>query len=290
MNPITVPAPRPPRDLPYLGPTTLADALQERASHPDYTVLAGGTDVMVQLHAGVLSPVGVLDLSGIQELTRVQVTDAALHLGATVTFSALLRDPDILAGWPILVQAAASVGSVQIRNRATVGGNIVNASPSGDSLPPLAVYGATVELTSTRGSRRVPLVELFRGYKELDMAPDELLTKITVPRPGPGTIQRFRKVGTRKAQAITKVSAALLLERDGAQVTDAAISLGAVAPHVVRLPEVEAMLEGRALTPELIQRVADEVQRRVKPIDDLRSTAEYRRKVAARIVARLLTT
>lgn len=286
-----VPPPRRP-SVPVLRPTTLAEALRVRGEHPDYLVLAGGTDAMVLLHTGRLSPPGVLDLWGVDDLHELDLRSEGARLGALVTFAALLDQPDVAAGWPLLVEAAATVGAVQIRARATLGGNVVNASPAGDSLPALAVYEAELEIASAaRGSRRVPLAAFYRGYKDLDLAPDELLVAVHLQRPAPGLVQRFRKVGTRRAQAISKLSMALTLARgaDGRRLADVRLAAGALGPYVCRLPLTEALLEGSELTEALVEQVRQSVEREVSPIDDVRSTASYRRVVAGRVVARFLT-
>lgn len=286
----TVAAPRP-GQLTVLRPASLDAALAARAEHPSFRPLAGGTDLMVQLHAGVPAPAGVIDLWGLDALRELRVEATGVRLGALTTFAAILTDPDLLAGWPLLVEAAAGIGAVQIRNRATLGGNVVNASPAGDSLPPLVVYGAELELASVRGRRRVPVLDFYRGYKELDLAPDELLVAVEIPRPSTGLLQRFRKVGTRRAQAIAKLSVALLLARDAAsgRLYQVRLACGAVGPTVLRLPGSEALLEGQELTPALIEAVRAEVEAEVRPIDDVRSSADYRRRAAGRIVARFLS-
>ena len=279
-----------PRELPLIRPSSLDEALAARAEHPGYLLLAGGTDLMAQLHAGLIWPSGVIDLGGLPELAGLSVSPGRVRVGAMYTFGRMLRDADLAAGWPLLVEAAATVGAVQIRNRATLGGNMVNASPAGDSLPPLAVYEAELELVSLRGTRRVPLLDFYRGYKELDLAEDELLVAVEIPRPNTGTLQRFRKVGTRQAQAITKLSVALCLLRDqqDGRLRHVRLACGAVGPYVLRLPGAEALMEGALPGPGLEEAVRRKVEEEVRPIDDIRSTAEYRRKVAARIVARFV--
>lgn len=283
----------PPRTtaVPVLKPSSLAEGLRRRAEHPDYLVLAGGTDAMVLLHTGRLHPPGVLDLWGLDELRVRQVRPEGVTLGALTTFGDVLREPDLLAGWPLLVEAAATVGAVQIRSRATLGGNVINASPAGDSLPALAVYGAELELASVRGLRRVDIGAFYRGYKDLDLAADELLVAIHLPRPEPGLVQRFRKVGTRRAQAISKLSLAMTLARsaDGGRLTDVRIAAGALGPYVLRLSGCEALLEGATLDAALVQQASAAAEQEVRPIDDIRSTATYRRVVAGRVLARFLS-
>lgn len=277
------------RGAEVVQPGSLADALAARAARPGLTVLAGGTDLMVGLHAGVFRPDALLDIWGLDELRGVSIEGGSVRIGALTTYTRLMLDDAVREHLPLLAQAASEVGAVQVRNRGTIGGNVVNASPSGDSLPPLAVYEAELELRSVRGSRRVPFGAFYAGYKRFDLADDELLCALHVPIPAAGTRGWFRKVGTRRAQSIAKVAgAALVRQAEDDTVVEARIALGAVAPTVIRLPATEQLLLGARPGPELADRARASVMAEVRPIDDVRSSAGYRRLVSGNIVARFI--
>lgn len=270
-------------------PRDLGEALAAKSAHPGLTVLAGGTDLMVLVGLGVAAPAEVLDISGLDELRDIAVEGQVLVLGALTTYTELMHDEAVRSKTPLLAQASAEVGAVQIQNRGTIGGNVVNASPAGDTLPPLLAYGAELELASARGTRRVDFDHFYRGYKQMDMRPDEMLVRIRVRIPAAGGVQWFRKVGTRRAQSIAKVVAAATAARDGdGALSEVRIAVGSVAPTVIRLPATEALLEGRRPTAETVEQVRCAVRREVRPIDDVRSTAEYRRNASANVVARFV--
>ena len=276
-------------DAEVVRPSSLDEAVGVLAARPELRVLAGGTDLMVGVHAGGERPKAVLDVWGLDELRTVSVRDGHVVLGASTTYADLIRRPEVADTVPLLSQAAASVGAVQIQNRGTLGGNIVNASPAGDTLPPLVVYDAELELRSVRGWRRVRIERFYTGYKQMDLAPDELLVRILVPIPPADTVQWFRKVGTRRAQAISKVVGAGSARRSRhGQLSSVRLALGSVAPTVLRLVRTEAVLEGRRPTSALVDTVRRSARDEVCPIDDVRSTARYRRLVSGNIVARFV--
>lgn len=256
-------------------PATLDEALRLRADLPDATILAGGTDLMVYLDAGTVNPSVVIDLSRLGELRTIRSVTGGQLYGAMLTCTDVIHAP---ATHPLVREAAFSVGAVQIQNRATLGGNICNASPAGDTLPVWLVLNAQFELASVHGVRRVPAADFWRGYKRTELRPYELLVRILVP-PLAGHMH-FRKVGTRMAQSIAKVVFA------GRYVpgVDAALAFGAVGPTPRRCPLAERALVAGARP----QDVAALVETEVTPIDDVRSTAEYRRRVAGNIVRRWL--
>lgn len=256
-------------------PDTLAEALRLRADLPDATVLAGGTDLMVYMEAGTVRPTTVIDLSRVTELRTIRSVTGGQLYGAMLTCTDVIHAPGT---HPLVRDAAFSVGAVQIQNRATLGGNICNASPAGDTLPVWLVLNAHFELASVHGVRRVPAVDFWRSYKRTELRPYELLVRILVP-PLAGYMH-FRKVGTRMAQSISKVVFA------GRYVpgVDAALAFGAVGPTPMRCPLAEKALVSGARP----QEVAALVETEVTPIDDVRSTADYRRKVAGNIVRRWL--
>ncbi len=264
---------------PVVRARTLAEAVRLRADHPDATVLAGGTDVMVNLEAGTLAPRRVLDLWGCTALRHVAADGR--RIGALATWTDIAGSaalPDALR------QCARTVGAVQIQNRGTVGGNIVNASPAGDSLPLWLALDARFELASVRGHREVAADQFWLGYRKTALAPDELLVAVHLPAVR-GALH-YRKVGTRLAQSISKVMLGARLVLDDGIVTDARVALGSVGPVPMRARAVEAALLGRAPDPA----AADAVDGDITPIDDIRSTAAYRRRVARNVIRRWLLT
>lgn len=270
---------------PVLDPHTLDEALSLRAAHPEAMPLAGGTDVMVYLEAGVIDPPRFLNLWRVAAMRGLSATDdGGLRIGALTTHTDLVRSEAAQRIAPALVEACSTVGAVQIQNRGTLGGNIVNASPAGDTLPVLLALDAVFEVQSLhRGVRRVPAASFWQGYRKMDLAPDELLTAVLLPARNAGDHTHFRKVGTRLAQAISKVilGARVRFGEDGV-VTEARVAFGSVAPVPVRCPTVEAALIGRHTG--ALAEAADQVAADIKPIDDVRSTADYRREIAARVL------
>jgi len=272
---------------PVVSPATLAEAYQLMAEG-DYRPLAGGTDLMVQLEADVVEPpAAVLDLWRLDELRGVGYDGYDVSIGALTTYTELRGSPVIRARLPALEEAAATVGAAQIQNRGTIGGNICNASPAGDSLPVLLAIDATFDLGSTTGERTVPAREFWTGYRQTAMRDDELLLRIRFPVER-ARHTRFRKVGTRAAQAISKVVMALSYREDGSSWSDVRLALGSVAATTIRARNTEAVLEGHAPTEPIADEAATTLANEIQPIDDVRSTADYRRSVSARILHRLL--
>jgi len=259
--------------LMLLQPQSLAEALRLLRDEGPLVPLAGCTDLYVGLHFGTVHAPRFLDLQGLRALRGIRQHGDTLVIGALATYSDLIASPLVRRRLPILAEASRWVGSPQIQNRGTLGGNVANASPAGDTLPVLAVAEATVVLRSTESERRVPFGSFYTGYRQTVMRPDELIVAIEVP-PVEGR-QWFRKVGTRAAQAISKVVMAAV------RAPRTRIALGSVAPTVVRLPRTEAVLAGGATLAEAQAVLVDEIQ----PIDDLRSTAVYRRRVSANLLA-----
>jgi len=249
-----------------------------------YTPLAGGTDLFVYLNAGTLPDTHFLDLWLLIELRGQRAGREGLRLGALETFSRIRRSPVVRRQYPALAAAAAVIGAVQIQNRATLGGNIGNGSPAGDSLPVLLALDARVRLVGPEGLREVPFREFYTGYRASVRRSDELIESVLLPPPERGARQYFRKVGTRQAQSISKVVLASdILTRRG-RIAAARVALGSVAPTVVRAPAAEAVLVGEKPTPAVARAAAARLAEDVHPIDDIRSTAAYRRKVAARLL------
>jgi xanthine dehydrogenase small subunit len=266
---------RPPlADLALYEPRSLREALRLLREEGPLTPLAGCTDVYVSFEFGTERARRFLDLSRLAPLRRITERDGVLVIGAMATYADLVRSRLVRRHLPMLVAAAREVGGPQIRNRGTIGGNVANGSPAGDTLPVLAAAEATLVLASADGERRVPFTGFYTGYRTSVLRPDELIAAIVVP-PVPGA-QWFRKVGTRAAQAISKVVMAAV------RGPVPRVALGSVAPTVVRLPRTEAALAAGASVTEAQRVLAEEVD----PIDDLRSTAEYRRRVAVNLLGR----
>jgi len=257
--------------LQLLEPRSLKEALAlMRDERP--TPLAGCTDIYVNLNFGTAPQKRFLNLWNLDELRQIRLRGKTLSIGALATYSQLIRSPLVRRRVPILVAAAREIGGVQIQNRGTIGGNIVNASPAGDSLPVLAVAESTLVLQSASGKRRVPFNTFYTGYRKTVLAPGELLVAVEIP-PLSGR-QWFRKVGTRAAQAISKIVMAAIRE------DRPRIALGSVAPTIVRLPRTEALLAAGGPIGAARQTLLEEIH----PIDDMRSTADYRRQVAANLL------
>jgi CO/xanthine dehydrogenase FAD-binding subunit len=287
-----------PIEPPVVSPTDLAGAyaaLAEagstapgdgvRAVQP----IAGGTDLMVAL-TGELGapPARIVDLWRIEALRGISVDGGSLVLGALTTYTDLRRSAICREHLPALVEAAATIGAAQIQNRGTLGGNVANASPAGDTLPVMLAADASFLLGSVRGEREVAARDFWTGYRQTALAPDELLVRIRVPL-ADGREIRFRKVGTRRAQSISKVVIALAWRsRAEGRWSDARLALGSVAATPIRAAATEGVLEGAAPTPAVADLAADTLAAELRPIDDVRSTAEYRRVVAARVLHRLI--
>jgi xanthine dehydrogenase small subunit len=260
-----------------LEPKNLADAVRMLRDEGPLVPMAGCTDLYVALNFGALSPSRFLNLWRLSALRAIRVHGDLLSIGALATYTEIIRSPLVGRRVPMLRAAAGQVGGMQIQNRGTIGGNVANASPAGDTLPILAAAEATVVLLSAAGERRVPMAAFYTGYRQSVMRPDELVAAIEVPRIRGR--QWFRKVGTRAAQSISKVVMAAVALDDG---EPPRLAVGSVAPTVVRLPRTEAALGAGAGLAEAQRTLLDEIA----PIDDLRSTAEYRRRVAANLLAR----
>jgi CO/xanthine dehydrogenase FAD-binding subunit len=260
---------------------TLREALERVEA--GFRPLAGGTDVMVLLSAGKLQPRRWVDLSAVPELRGIEVRHDAVVLGALTTYTDVRRQPVVAGAFPMLAQAASETGGLAIQNRGTLGGNIANASPAADSPPALLAYDAEIELVSRAGIRRVPYAGYHTGYKQTVAAPGELIARIVLPRAGE-RVHYYRKVGPRRAQAISKVCMAACVKLEGRAVKAARIALGGVAPVPLRAEEAERAL----VSGEPRARVREALGRAIAPIDDVRSTARYRRRVAENLLEELL--
>jgi CO/xanthine dehydrogenase FAD-binding subunit len=281
-----------PKRFDCLQPSSLAEAfeiLQKPHALP-IQPLAGGTDLYVYLNAGALPSCTFLDLSRLEELRTITSKDDTIEIGALTSFTAIRHHQQLQHEFPMLAEAAAVIGAVQIQNRATIGGNIANGSPAGDSLPVLLAYDAVIQLASKSGRRQIPYSEFYTGYRRSQMRQGELIEKIVLPRKNsPRKIhQQFRKIGTRRAQAISKVVAAFWIEVDENKVLDTRIAYGSVAPTPIRLQKVEGALTGQHLIDATIEKAIVTLREEIKPIDDVRSTAFYREQVSENILRRFL--
>jgi CO/xanthine dehydrogenase FAD-binding subunit len=268
------------------APRDLGAALERMAREPGaWKPFAGGTDLMVLLEAGKLPHHKFVNIWGLPELRGIEVTPAHVTLGALTTYTELRRHEIIARDFPLLCQAAAETGSIATQNRGTLGGNIANASPAADSPPALFVYDAELELVSASGARWVPYHGFWSGYKQMDLRSGELIRRIRLPREKSGWKQYYRKVGTRRAQAISKVCFAAAAHVDAGRIEDVRIALGSVAPTVLRAVETEKTLRGERLSPAILRGAQDVLAREIAPIDDMRSTSRYRRRVAQNLLA-----
>ena len=272
-----------------VAPGELGAVLQLLAEEPgEWTPIAGGTELMVAFSAGRLAAPKLVSLWGIPDLRAIEVTPHSVVIGAAATFLDLRRNAAISSELPLLAKAAGWIGSIANQGRATLGGNLVNGSPAADSSPALLAYEAEIEIISVRGRRRVPYSAFHTGYKRNVLMPDELLYAIHVPRRFAHHARYLRKVGTRRAMAIAKVAlgATALLE-DGV-VKEIRLGAASLAPFPIRLWQTEAALLGQSVTLESMQSARRALLAEIKPINDIRSTAEYRRRVAANLLDEFL--
>ncbi len=277
-----------PVEPPVVSARSLSEAY-ELLTAATHQPVAGGTDLLVQI-TGELGelPERVLDIWGLEELRGIAVEPDALVIGALSTYTEIRRSPLVTEFLPALAEAAATIGAAQIQNRGTLGGNAVNASPAGDTLPILLATDAELVLGSARGERSVPAGQFWPAYRRTARADDELLLRIRFPLVANRQV-RFRKVGTRRAQAISKVVMALAWRGESDEAwTDVRLALGSVAATPIRAPRTEAVLEGASPTPATADAAAAALAEELDPIDDVRSTADYRRAVGSRVLHRLI--
>jgi CO/xanthine dehydrogenase FAD-binding subunit len=259
--------------LSLFRPASLSDALHMLRDEGALMPIAGCTDVYVNLHFGLAKEQRYIDLWPVPELRGIGADGAALRIGALTTYSELIRSPLVRRRIPMLVAAAREVGGRQIQHRGTIGGNIANASPAGDALPALAAADAVIVLRSASAERKVPFAAFFTGYRKTVRQDDELIVAVEVPKIEGR--QYWRKVGTRRAQAISKVMCAAVR---GPIVK---VALGSVAATVVRLPQTERILSSQGALAD----AQAALEREIAPIDDVRSTGDYRRAVSANLLA-----
>jgi CO/xanthine dehydrogenase FAD-binding subunit len=271
-------------------PGSLSEALGLLSREPGvWQPFAGGTDLMVLLEAGKLPHKRFLSVAKLDDLRGIEVTADFVILGALTTYTEIQQRPVLQEEFPLLCSAARETGSIATQNRGTLGGNIVNASPAADSPPALLVYDAEIELVSIRGARWMRYHGFHTGYKKMQLAPDELLRAVRLPRRAKPWRQYYRKVGTRKAQAISKVCFAGAALLENSTIRDIRIALGSVAPLVLRAAKTEDALRGKGVTPTIIAAAMETLGREIAPIDDIRSTARYRLRVAQNLLEEFLS-
>lgn len=272
------------------APRTLAEALEQAASLGGRPLrfIAGCTDFMVALLEKKVDPAFLIDLSRIADLHGIKDEGDTLRVGALTTHQALVESHAIRTHAPLLAEACADVGSPQIRNRGTIGGNICTGSPAGDGLPPLAVLGARFHLSHATGERTVPFAEFFTGPQRTVLREGEVLTAVTFEKMAAAERHAWRKLGTRKAQTIAKISLAARCRVVDGTLRDVRIALGSVAPTVVRAARAEAYLEGRRLEPGTAREAEAVIRTDIRPIDDIRSTARYRLHAAGVLLRRFV--
>ena len=267
------------------SPANLDEALGLLAAgNGAWKPFAGGTDLMVLLEAGKLPHRNYVNIWNLKELRGIEVTDQTVTLRALTTYTDVQAHPVLREEFPMLCQAAKETGGMAIQNRGTIGGNIANASPAADSPPALLAYDAELELISKAGTRRIPYAKFHRGYKQMDLRADELVTAIHLPRGRQTRMHYYRKVGTRKAQAISKVCFAGVAEIANHTITRVRIALGSVAPIPIRCEQTEAALDNRPLNDETIKLGVATLASEIAPIDDIRSTRDYRLRVSLNLL------
>jgi carbon-monoxide dehydrogenase medium subunit len=263
----------------YYTPSVLEDALQLLSDHQEQArLMAGGTDLIVEIERGIRSPCVVIDISRLPDLDRISLTeDNKIHLGPLVTHNQVV-DSELCKDQAFpLAKACWEVGAPQIRNRGTIAGNLVTASPANDTITPLWALGASVTLQSLRGSRTLSFDELFLGVRQTAIKPDEMIVDIAFPAMASHQVGTFLKLGLRRAQAISVVNVAVVLSMLGDTVTQARITLGSVAPTIVRADNAERFLSGKILTLDVVEHAGKLAAQTITPITDVRGSAEYRR-------------
>jgi CO/xanthine dehydrogenase FAD-binding subunit len=281
-------------DFHYHRPGTLDEALQLLDAKPDGVLLAGGTDLLVDLKQGKRFHPDVISLTRIPDLGTIEVQDGSVFIGAAVTHNQFLHSPLIQQCCPAVGEAAQTIGTEQIRNTATVGGNLCTAASCADTAPILIAHGAGIEIVGNEGRRTMPLAEFFVDHRQTALERGEILTKIIVPIPLPGTGAAFEKFGLRGASNISVASVATMVRVADGHCTEACFVMGAVAPTPKVSVRAAELVQGRTISaiaddPSLLERVGQAVADDAAPIDDIRGTAEFRREITATLAQRALT-
>lgn len=267
-----------------ISPASFDEALDLLAQHGGWKPFAGGTDLMVLLEAGKLPHRNYLNIRNLKELRGITVTGDKIELGALTSYTEIQNHALLRAEFPMLCQAARETGGIAIQNRGTLGGNIVNASPAADSPPALLAYDADLVLRSKQDERVIPYSQFHTGYKQMDLRPGELLRAVRLPRRKDLLTQYYRKVGTRKAQAISKVCFAAVGQIHEGRIGHVRIALGSVAPIPIRCTQTEAALLDKDVNDQSIETALEALRAEIAPIDDIRSTRDYRLQVALNLL------
>jgi len=266
----------------FIKPLNLKDALKIK-SETSYPVLAGGTDIVAQWRSGLKMPEGIISIGHLSELAKMKDKKDSIEIGSLATHAAIYGNKAIKDNFPALVTACRSIGAVQIQNIGTIGGNIMNASPAGDTLPVLLAYEALAELQSVRRKRTISFVDFFLSYRKTAIDSDEILTKIIIKKPPQTEKSQFVKIGTRQAQSISKICGCF--RRSNGRFF---ISFGSVAEVPIRCQKTEDFLSGKALTADVIEKGCEMVKSEIRPIDDIRSSGLYRAHVCSILLKRFL--
>lgn len=270
-------------------PASMEEFLDVKKERPDALVMAGGTDLLVKLRENKQKAKAIIILERIKELSEIKLNGSEIIIGAMATHQQLMESPIIAHHIPCLGQAAGTIGSPAIRHMGTIGGNICTASPAGDTLGPLYVMQAKIELTGPAGSRVAAIEDFIQGPGRVNLMNDEILKQVRIPVPDEDAVSVYYKVGQRKALAISICSMAVFMQIDaGQRVQKARIAWGSVGPTVMRFPEIDARLEGRQLSASGLSEYGQEVCRDIAPISDIRASAAYRRMLVANLPLRLL--
>jgi CO/xanthine dehydrogenase FAD-binding subunit len=278
-----------PAEYELIAPGTLQEALKLYASEPgSWLPIAGGTDVMVLYAAGKLQARKLVSIAGLRELQNIQVTSEEVRIGAGCTYTDLRQHSVIANEFSLLTRAAAWTGGIANQNRGTLGGNIANASPAGDSLPVLLAYDADLILISARGERRIPYRTFHIGYKKTLLAPDELIHSICIRRNLAGYVSYAKKVGARNAQAISKVFLAAVARVSNRTIENVRLAAGSVGPIPIRLTRTEGVLSGQRIADSVYENAAKVIVEEIQPIDDIRATARYRSVVLGNLLCEFL--
>ena len=275
----------------YFAPRKIEEALEILSRYgKEIKVIAGGTDLLIQYYDRLYENNGWLDLKNIKELKEIKIHQNQMEIGAMVTHTQLEKSEDIKKYFPVLKQAAADIGSPQIRNRGTIGGNIVNASPAGDLLSPLMAYDAQFKLFSLQKEALIPAEEFFIGPKKTILEPTQLLTRIILPLPSERTYGSWIKIGKRKALIIATITLALIVEmaEDNETIKDVRVCLGSVAPTPIEIKEIKKKIIGKSFEQLDFAELGQIVEDKISPIDDIRGTREYRKDVAKNIMINAL--
>lgn len=278
-----------PTEYELVAPGTLQEVLALHASEPgSWLPIAGGTDVMVLYAAGRLQARKLVSIAALRELRNIEVSSAEVRIGAGCTYTDLRQHPVIANEFPLLARAAAWTGGIANQNRGTLGGNIANASPAGDSLPVLLAYDADLILVSASGERRIPYRTFHTGYRKTLLASNELIHSICIPRDLRGYISFAKKVGARNAQAISKVFLAAMARISNATIKDIRLAAGSVGPVPIRLAGTERALAGQPINNSLLEIAGKVMAEEIQPIDDIRSTAQYRTVVLRNLLGEFM--